>query len=71
MRFKDKVAIITGSGTGIGRDMAIAFAQEGARVALAARREHLLQETADLAERAGIGRARCCRPGTGASVSRT
>jgi len=38
MRFEGKVAIITGSGTGIGRDMAIAFARDGARVTLAARR---------------------------------
>jgi NAD(P)-dependent dehydrogenase (short-subunit alcohol dehydrogenase family) len=31
MRFKDKVAFITGAGTGIGRATAIAFASEGAR----------------------------------------
>jgi 3-oxoacyl-[acyl-carrier protein] reductase len=32
MRFKDKTVIITGSGRGIGRATAIAFASEGARV---------------------------------------
>ena len=32
MRLKDKVAIITGSGRGIGRDIALAYAQEGAHV---------------------------------------
>lgn len=32
MRLKDKVAIITGAGTGIGQAIAIAFAQEGASI---------------------------------------
>jgi len=34
MRLKDKVAIITGAGSGIGEATAIKFAQEGARVAV-------------------------------------
>ena len=42
----DKVAVVTGAGTGIGRAAALALAKDGYRVVLAGRRETLLQETA-------------------------
>ncbi len=34
MRLKDKIAVITGAGRGIGRDIALAYAQEGAHVVI-------------------------------------
>lgn len=44
MRLKEKVAIITGGGTGIGRGIALMFVREGAKVVVAGRRPEPLEE---------------------------
>ncbi len=44
----NKIALITGAGSGIGRASALLFSQEGARVALFSRTKETVEETADL-----------------------
>ena len=53
MRLKDKVAIVTGAASGIGKEIAVAFAREGAKVVIA----DLNQKAADAAA-AELGDAR-------------
>jgi|SRR5882762_7274013 len=50
---QNKVAIVTGGTSGIGRDTAVLFAKEGARVVVAGRRQAEGQETIDLIRAAG------------------
>jgi 3-oxoacyl-[acyl-carrier protein] reductase len=56
IRLDDRVALVTGASQGIGRACAIALAEAGAAVALAARNEEKLAETATQIRQAG-GRA--------------
>src|SRR5579885_2529610 len=51
--FQDKVVLITGGSSGIGRTTAIAFAREGAKVVVTSRRENEGKETVSLVKEAG------------------
>lgn len=52
MKLKDKVVIVTGGSSGIGRAAALMFAEQGAKVVVTARRSALLEKT--VAEHRGI-----------------
>jgi NAD(P)-dependent dehydrogenase (short-subunit alcohol dehydrogenase family) len=53
MKLQNKVVLITGGGTGIGKATAILFAEEGARVIVVGRREDKLAETRDAVQKNG------------------
>ncbi|MGH2627783.1 MAG: SDR family NAD(P)-dependent oxidoreductase, partial [Anaerolineales bacterium] len=53
MRLKDRVALITGAGSGIGRETSLLFAAEGAKVAAVDVNDAAGQETVALVARAG------------------
>ena len=53
MRFKDRVAIITGGTAGMGKAAALAFAKEGASVVINGRNEENLNKTTDEIRSAG------------------
>ncbi len=53
--YKDKVVAITGASSGLGKQMAYGFAEQGANLVLLARRVERLEETAkDLAAKYGV-----------------
>lgn len=60
MRLKDKVALITGAGAGIGRESALLFAQEGASIVVVDLNEDAARETVELVRGAG-GKANFCK----------
>lgn len=51
--FRDKVAIITGAGTGIGKETALMFADAGAKLVLAGRRMEPLEQVAAMVRERG------------------
>jgi NAD(P)-dependent dehydrogenase (short-subunit alcohol dehydrogenase family) len=53
MRLPDKIAIVTGAGSGIGRAAAMRFAREGARVTVVDRSDEQVDEVVAAIQRAG------------------
>ena len=57
MKLKDKVVLITGGGSGLGREMGLTFAREGAKIGVNDIRPESAQNVVTEIERAG-GKAR-------------
>jgi len=66
MRFQDKTVVVTGASRGIGREIALAFAREGANVACVATTEAGAQATVDAI--GGTAKAYACDVSDSASV---
>jgi len=52
-QLKDQVAIVTGGGYGIGKEIALAYARAGAKLVIAARSEKPMQETVEALKKIG------------------
>lgn len=54
MKLKNKVALITGGSLGLGKETAILFAKEGAKVTITGRTENTLKKTVEEAKKEGV-----------------
>ncbi|HAY79156.1 MAG TPA: short-chain dehydrogenase [Planctomycetaceae bacterium] len=72
MQLQNKVAVITGGGRGIGRAIALAFAEQGASVAVAARTSEQIESVAaEIRQTGQPASAHCCDVTDRASVEQT
>ena len=51
VRLENKAVLVVGAGEHLGRSAPLLFAQEGAKVVIAARRQHVLEETAQMIDK--------------------
>jgi NAD(P)-dependent dehydrogenase (short-subunit alcohol dehydrogenase family) len=75
MKLNDRVAVVTGAGSGIGRASALAFGKEGAKVVAAEIRGGTAHETVSLIREAKGGALRSgnrrCKPRLSSELSGT
>ncbi len=58
MKFRDEVVFLTGASAGIGRDLALQLAAQGAKLALFARRKDLMDQVVrEIEEKGGVARS--------------
>src|SRR5258708_39812257 len=69
--FKDKCVVVTGGSKGIGRSIALAFAEAGAKVSICARGKDALETTRKEIEKfGGATHAESCDLADGAAITR-